>query len=85
MPSRTRTSGWPSSEVSVSERGRTPPWPGGATRLAGVIGHPIRHSLSPVLHNAAFAALDLDWAFVAFDVPEGQGKAAIEAMRAALA
>ena len=68
--------------MSVSERGRTPPWPGGATRLAGVIGHPIRHSLSPILHNAAFAALDLDWAFAAFDVAEGQGQAAIEAMRA---
>jgi len=68
--------------VSVSEPGRTPSWPGGATRLAGVIGHPIRHSLSPVLHNAAFAALDLDWAFVAFDVGPGQGKAAVEAMRA---
>ena len=67
--------------MSVSERGRTPPWPGGATRLAGVIGHPIRHSLSPLLHNAAFQALDLDWAFVAFDVPAGEGKGAIEAMR----
>jgi shikimate dehydrogenase len=82
MPSRTPTSGSRSNEVSVSERGRTPPWPGGATRLAGVIGHPIRHSLSPILHNAAFAALDLDWAFAAFDVAEGQGQAAIEAMRA---
>lgn len=67
--------------MSVRERGRTPPWPGGATRLAGVIGHPIRHSLSPILHNAAFAALDLDWAFAAFDVAPGQGKAAIDAMR----
>jgi shikimate dehydrogenase len=47
-----------------------------------VIGHPIRHSLSPILHNAAFAALDLDWAFVAFDVAPGDGKAAIGAMRA---
>ena len=68
--------------MSASEPGRTPSWPGGATRLAGVIGHPIRHSLSPVLHNAAFAALELDWAFVAFDVAPGQGGAAVEGMRA---
>jgi shikimate dehydrogenase len=81
MPSSRPTSGSLSSGVSVSARGRTPPWPGGATRLAGVIGHPIRHSLSPVLHNAAFQALDLDWAFVAFDVAPGDGKAAVEAMR----
>lgn len=33
-----------------------------------MIGHPVRHSLSPLLHNAAFAALGLDWAYVAFDV-----------------
>jgi shikimate dehydrogenase len=67
--------------VSVSDGGRTQPWPGGATHLAGVIGHPIRHSLSPLLHNAAFEALALDWAFVTFDVAPGDGKAAIEAMR----
>ena len=32
----------------------------GATRLAGVVGWPIEHSLSPTLHNAAFAAADFD-------------------------
>ena len=31
-------------------------------RVAAVLGSPVRHSLSPVLHNAAFAALGLDWA-----------------------
>ena len=40
----------------------------GTTRIAAVIGSPVAHSLSPVLHNAAFAALGLDWAYVAFDV-----------------
>jgi shikimate dehydrogenase len=54
----------------------------GATRLAAVIGRPIRHSLSPVIINAAFEAAGLDWAFVAFDVPDGRGAAAIDAMRA---
>lgn len=48
-----------------------------STRIAGVMGHPVRHSLSPVLHNAAFRALDLDWAFLAFDVAPGDGRAAV--------
>jgi shikimate dehydrogenase len=38
---------------------------GGATRLVGLIGWPVEHSLSPRMHNAAFAALGLDWAYVA--------------------
>lgn len=54
----------------------------GATRVAGVIGNPIQHSLSPVLHNAAFAAVGLDWVFVAFEVDDGDAKAALEGMRA---
>ena len=41
----------------------------GSTRLAAVIGDPIRHSRSPAIHNAAFAAAGLDWVFVAFEVP----------------
>jgi shikimate dehydrogenase len=52
------------------------------TRVAGVIGDPVRHSLSPLLHNAAFGALDLDWAFLAFTVRAGGGPAALAAMRA---
>ena len=56
--------------------------PTAATRVAGVIGDPVRHSLSPALHNAAFAALGLDWVYVAFPVAAGQGAAAVRAMRA---
>ncbi len=59
-----------------------PAWPTAVTRVAGVIGDPIRHSLSPVLHNAAFRALELDWAFFAFEVPEGEAPSAIAGMRA---
>ena len=55
--------------------------PTGTTRLGAVIGHPIRHSLSPTIYNAAFAAVDLDWVFVAFDVAEGAGGDAVHAMR----
>jgi shikimate dehydrogenase len=54
----------------------------GQTLLAAVIGHPVRHSLSPVLHNAAFAALGLDWVYVALDVAPGNGAAAVVGMRA---
>jgi shikimate dehydrogenase len=49
--------------------------------LAGVIGDPIRHSLSPILYNAAFRSLDLDWVFVAFEVAAGEGAAAVDAAR----
>ena len=46
-----------------------------------VLGDPIAHSLSPALHNSAYAALGLDWVYVAFPVPAGSGAAAVEAMR----
>ena len=54
----------------------------GHTRAAGVIGTPIRHSLSPAIFNAAFAAAGLDWAYLAFDVPEGAAGLALGGMRA---
>lgn len=38
------------------------------TRLLAVIGHPIEHSLSPLMHNASFEACGLDYAYVALDV-----------------
>ena len=41
---------------------------GGGTRLAGVIGWPVEHSRSPQMHNAAYAALGMDWAYVAMPV-----------------
>jgi shikimate dehydrogenase len=53
----------------------------GSTRVAGVIGDPVRHSLSPVLHNAAYRALELDWVYAAFEVPAGATGAALDAMR----
>lgn len=36
----------------------------GSTRLVGIVGNPVSHSLSPAMQNAAFAALGLDWAYV---------------------
>lgn len=48
----------------------------GKTKLVGVWGHPVGHSRSPVMHNAALAALGLDWAYVPFDVrPDDVGTA----------
>ncbi|MFZ0251584.1 MAG: shikimate dehydrogenase [Acidimicrobiales bacterium] len=58
---------------------------GPGTRLVGVIGSPIAHSLSPLLHNAAFAALGLaaTWRSSAFEVPPGEAASALAAMRRA--
>lgn len=53
----------------------------GATQLAAVIGDPVRHSLSPQLHNAAFAATGLDWVYIALPVASDDGRSAVEAMR----
>ncbi|MDQ1394775.1 MAG: shikimate dehydrogenase [Acidimicrobiaceae bacterium] len=50
--------------------------------MVGVIGDPVDHSLSPVLHNAAFDALGMDWVYVAFPVRAGSGRAAVDAVRA---
>lgn len=53
----------------------------GATRTAAVIGWPARHSLSPTILNAAFAAAGADWVYLAFEVPEGRAAEAVAAMR----
>ncbi len=53
----------------------------GQTRLAGVIGSPVRHSASPAMHNAAFGALGLDWVYVALEVAGDSGENAVQAMR----
>jgi shikimate dehydrogenase len=39
------------------------------TALAGVLGHPVAHSRSPAMMNAAFAALGLDWTYAKLPVP----------------
>lgn len=41
----------------------------GRTRVAAVLGQPVRHSLSPVIHNAGFESLDVDWTYVALPTP----------------
>jgi shikimate dehydrogenase len=55
---------------------------GGATHLVGVIGWPVTHSLSPVIHNAAFRALELDWVYVPLPVSPGSAAEAVAGLRA---
>ena len=43
----------------------------GKTKLLGIIGDPVEHSLSPVMHNAAIANLGLDYIYVPFPVQQG--------------
>jgi shikimate dehydrogenase len=53
----------------------------GKTRLCGVIGDPIEHTLSPTIHNAAFNHLGLDFVFLAFHVKAADLENAIRGMR----
>lgn len=50
----------------------------GSTNIVGLIGHPVEHSFSPPMHNAAFDALGMDYAYVAFDVNPAELQKAIE-------
>ncbi|MCA6331086.1 MAG: shikimate dehydrogenase [Phenylobacterium sp.] len=52
-----------------------------ATRLAGVVGRPVHHSLSPVLHNTWLAAAGLDGAYVAFSLAPERFSAFVEGFR----
>ncbi|MFV9510976.1 shikimate dehydrogenase [Tepidibacillus sp. LV47] len=52
------------------------------TQLIGLIGHPVSHSKSPEMHNGMFAKLDLNYVYLAFDVPPSHLKEAIEGMKA---
>jgi shikimate dehydrogenase len=53
----------------------------GKTRVFGVIGDPIEHSLSPTIHNAAFRHLGLDFVFLAFRVKAADLEKVIQGMR----
>jgi len=53
-----------------------------STRYCAVLGHPIRHSASPAMQNAGFAALGLNWRYLAFDVRADQLRAGLEGAKA---
>jgi shikimate dehydrogenase len=54
----------------------------GSTALVGVLGDPVRHSLSPTMHNAALAELGLDWVYLALPVPAAELAGAMRALAA---
>ncbi len=54
----------------------------GATKVVAVWGHPVSHSRSPAMQNAALAALGLDWVYVPFDVDPANLKDAVNGLRA---
>jgi len=54
----------------------------GATKVVGIVGWPVEHSLSPTIHNAAFRALDLDWRYVPLPVRPGSIQDALAGLRA---
>jgi shikimate dehydrogenase len=53
----------------------------GRTAVAGVIGAPVRHSLSPVIHNAWLEAAGIDGVYVALDIPPKSFRSFVEGMR----
>lgn len=53
----------------------------GHTRLTGLLGSPVAHSISPMMHNEAFEQLGLDYVYLAFDVGTDRLEAAVEGLR----
>ena len=53
----------------------------GHTRLTGLLGSPVAHSISPMMHNESFAQLGLDYVYLAFDVGCEDLKTAVEGLK----
>ncbi len=53
----------------------------GHTRLGGLLGSPVSHSISPAMHNAAFAHLGIDQVYLCFDTPPEKLEQTVQAMR----
>ena len=54
----------------------------GSTNVVGLIGHPVEHSFSPPMHNAAFKALKMDYVYTAFDVDPNDLENAVKGAQA---
>ncbi len=54
----------------------------GKTKLCGLIGDPVEHTMSPVMHNAAFKKMGLDYLYVPFRVKKEELANAVEGMKA---
>jgi len=55
----------------------------GSTQAIAILGYPVHHSLSPVIHNAAFAAAELDYCYLALEVRPEDIETAVRGLRAA--
>ena len=53
----------------------------GTTTIVGIFGAPIKHTASPAMHNAAFAAFEMNWAYLAFHVDPQQLRSALQGAR----
>lgn len=53
----------------------------GKTRLTGLLGSPVAHSISPLMHNEGFQLLGLDYAYLCFDIKEAQMEDAVKALK----
>ena len=53
----------------------------GHTVLTGLLGSPVAHSISPMMHNESFRRLGLDYAYLAFDVGTENLKTAVEGLK----
>ena len=56
--------------------------PSSSTKIVGLIGYPVEHSRSPLMHNAAFESLGLDFVYLLFSVRPGYLKEAVMGLRA---
>ena len=54
----------------------------GKTKICGLIGDPVEHSMSPVMHNTAYEKLGLDYIYLPFRVAPEQLEAAVDGLRA---
>lgn len=54
----------------------------GHTKLTGLLGSPVSHSISPMMHNEAFKQLNLDYVYLAFDVELEKLASVVESLRA---
>ena len=53
----------------------------GRTRLTGLLGSPVAHSISPLMHNKAFQLLGLDYAYLCFEAKEADMEEAIKSLK----
>lgn len=72
MPPATPPSAAPAAALAID----------GHTALVGVLGDPVRHSLSPAMHNAALRELGLNWVYLALPAPAPQLEAVVRGLEA---